>query len=355
MKTARGKTIIVARLISHFNTSTLILCHNIRNAHRTAEKIRELCQEDKQRVACITSKSKESDVKEITVTTHTWFVQNYEKYKGKFSQIIYDECDYNLSFPSGSTFDGCMSSCIINSDCNIIWGLTWTPYKDILWQRPIATLFGAPIQMPDQENNGYNIIPHIKQIVYSKAYWYVRTTRSELRQQMVNDQQRHDTQIKSIQDNLGKYNIVLVEQVEEAKWIYEDLKNKYKELWIPVILFHWQLKVRELREQQELFAASRPQANAQGTTPYIIIGTIDMVWRWEDIPELDTIFFFAPVKFKGNVVQAVGRWLRVVPGKWEVVVYDWLDMPLLKKQATEREKTYKIEYWEDVLIDKVIL
>jgi uncharacterized protein YchJ len=45
MKTARGKTIIIARLTHYFNTSTLILCHNIRNAHRTAERIKDIVEQ----------------------------------------------------------------------------------------------------------------------------------------------------------------------------------------------------------------------------------------------------------------------------------------------------------------------
>lgn len=77
---------------------------------------------------------------------------------------------------------------------------------------------------------------------------------------------------------------------------------------------------------------------------FTIIGTIDKMWRGVDIPPIDTIFLFSPVKFRWTVVQAVWRWLRKYPGKENVIVYDWCDLPLLKKQKNERKQAYKKEY-----------
>jgi superfamily II DNA or RNA helicase len=78
-----------------------------------------------------------------------------------------------------------------------------------------------------------------------------------------------------------------------------------------------------------------------------------MMGRGIDIPEIDTVFLFAPVKFEWTVVQAIGRALRSMPNKPEVKVYDWLDLPLLTKQAASRRAAYKKEYWDNVLIDKL--
>jgi superfamily II DNA or RNA helicase len=44
------------------------------------------------------------------------------------------------------------------------------------------------------------------------------------------------------------------------------------------------------------------------------------------------------------VVQAVGRALRKYPGKKDVHIFDWCDLPLLKKQQVERLKDYQKEY-----------
>lgn len=106
MKTGRGKTHIIFWLIEHFRCSTLILCHNIKQAHETYEKLKAYSNINESDIAILTSKSKETATRLVTVTTHTGFVKKYtETYQGKFQQIIYDECDYNLSFPVRQEFD----------------------------------------------------------------------------------------------------------------------------------------------------------------------------------------------------------------------------------------------------------
>lgn len=167
---------------------------------------------------------------------------------------------------------------------------------------------------------------------------------------MVNDPVRLQKQITAIEKYKWNYTVVLAELVQEVEILVELLQNLLKDTDITIIKLHGQLKTTELREQQQALAVAR-----ENKTSYLIVGTIDMMGRWEDIPELETIFLFAPVKFEGTVVQAIGRWLRALPGKWEVAVYDWLDLPLLKKQAKLREKSYKSEYTTDVLIDKIKL
>ena len=66
-------------------------------------------------------------------------------------------------------------------------------------QRPIVTMFGTPVQIPDQENNGYNILPHIIQLQYPIKANYTWTTRHELRAQMIQDPNRIQAQLDAIQ------------------------------------------------------------------------------------------------------------------------------------------------------------
>jgi superfamily II DNA or RNA helicase len=79
-------------------------------------------------------------------------------------------------------------------------------------------------------------------------------------------------------------------------------------------------------------------------TGFTIVWTIDKMGRGVDIPPIDTLFMFSPVRFRWTVVQAVGRALRKFPGKTDVHIFDWCDLPLLKKQQQERLKDYQKEY-----------
>jgi superfamily II DNA or RNA helicase len=348
MKTGRGKTHLIFWLIEHFKVPTLILCHNIKQAHETFDKLKAFSNIAESDISCITSKSKNRTVWFVTVTTHTWFVQNFEElYQGNFKQIIYDECDYNLSFPERQDFDWCMSSCLIMSGADYLRWMTGTPYRHTIWNEPLIKLIGPIIHMPDQDLNWYNILPHIYQCYYYDKTSYERNTWSELRTQMFENDYRILSQLHTIKDNLGTYNLLLLETIKECNQFYFSIDSVSL---TNTIILHGQLTTKELREQQTKLAEFRDK-----WIPYIIVGTIDMMWRGIDIPEIDTVFLFAPVKFEWTVVQAIWRALRSTPNKPEVKVYDWLDLPLLTKQATARRAAYKQEYWADVLIDKLYI
>jgi superfamily II DNA or RNA helicase len=84
----------------------------------------------------------------------------------------------------------------------------------------------------------------------------------------------------------------------------------------------------------------------------IIIGTIQKIWVWVDIPFIDTIFLASAIRFKATVIQSIGRGLRLHPSKTDVEVYVWNDLPILRGQRNEKEKTIKSEYKIENIIYK---
>ncbi|MEU1956107.1 hypothetical protein [Nocardia rhamnosiphila] len=76
--------------------------------------------------------------------------------------------------------------------------------------------------------------------------------------------------------------------------------------------------------------------------PLLIVGTGSYIGEEFDCPALDTLFLAAPVKFKGRLIQYVGRITRAHPGKTTATVNDYHDThtPVLARTLQQRAPGY---------------
>jgi superfamily II DNA or RNA helicase len=74
----------------------------------------------------------------------------------------------------------------------------------------------------------------------------------------------------------------------------------------------------------------------------VLVATSGLIGEGFDCPALDTVFLAFPIKFRGSIVQHVGRILRPIPGKKAVVVHDYIDngVPVLARQYQDRARAY---------------
>ena len=74
----------------------------------------------------------------------------------------------------------------------------------------------------------------------------------------------------------------------------------------------------------------------------ILVATASLLGEGFDCPPLDTLFLAFPIKFKGSVVQYVGRILRPTEAKTRIEVHDYVDVriPVLARMHDERRSAY---------------
>jgi len=79
-----------------------------------------------------------------------------------------------------------------------------------------------------------------------------------------------------------------------------------------------------------------------GTTGLVLAATASLLGEGFDCPPLDTLFLAFPIKFKGSVIQCVGRVLRPTATKTRVEVHDYVDVltPVLARMYSERRTAY---------------
>ena len=84
------------------------------------------------------------------------------------------------------------------------------------------------------------------------------------------------------------------------------------------------------------------QLGQPGLVGAVLVATASFIGEGFDCPALDTIFLAFPIKFKGSIVQYVGRILRPTPGKTRVIVHDYVDVevPVLARMYNERVRGY---------------
>lgn len=76
-----------------------------------------------------------------------------------------------------------------------------------------------------------------------------------------------------------------------------------------------------------------------------MIATGQLIGEGFDLPKLSTLFLVTPIKFRGRLIQYIGRILRPAHGKSLAVIYDYIDVNVgvLKASAITRIHTYKQE------------
>lgn len=328
LTTWKGKSHVIMDIANYYQVNTLVLTHNVKTLTEMVAKFKKSSN--------ITPAQYwwwKKEVWSITIMTKKSFTLDYDKIKQDFWLVLIDEAPIWFSKKLWDALN------IFFDWKKWIWlyWLSWTPFKNDLDIEDLEKYFWLVMEIPNQENNWYNMIPKFKLYDYIYNWRYEYENPAEMRTAISENQERLKEQIIQAKELLEdkKCLLILTDRKNEVENFYNNIKQENTF----VFFMTWDTKSKD---DDSNIQAMRDALNEWKKV--IIIWTIQKVWVWVDIPEIDSILLASAIKFKASVIQAIWRCLRVYKWKNEVIVWIWNDLPILKWQKAEKIKSIESEY-----------
>ena len=323
-RTGAGKTITMLRLIQHRNQHTLVIVHN--------KELMYQWQDAAYKAYGIMSGligDGKYIVKPITIGIINSVQKHIQDLRNLFGMVVLDECHRVAS----STF----TNILPEFTARYTNGATATDFRSDGLDNVIFAYLGPLLHVvPDDVliETGAVLKPEIYRI--KTNFRYPVPDYTAIIKNLSANKERNRGIVKLAQKDLG-YNdqaiLIAVERVQMGK----ELADMLQQMNIQCELLHGSVAGGE-RE--------RIVHNLKSGNTRVLIATISLIGEGFDMPGLGSLLLASPVKFKGRIIQTIGRILRPKEGK-VARVYDLRDdlVPILQRQGRMRDKTYREQGW----------
>jgi len=331
--TAFGKTVAAIGLITKRKVNTLILTHS-----------RQLLDQWKERILSFTSGidvgvyggGKKNPTGQVDIATYQSLIDKRDNsisaLTREYGQVIIDEC-HHISAPRYEM--------VINEiNAKYVHGLTATPDRQDGHQK-IMFMIAGPVRHKVISDHGKNFTQtvHIKQVESLPPSELTETDKrphiASVYQWIMENDERNQQIISDVIDavNAGRNPLLLTERREHAQVLLNALEaNK-----LSAVILRGAMRAKE-----------RDDANEKLKHAQVIVATGKYIGEGFDLPRLDTLFLTMPISWKGSLTQYAGRIHRQSEGKFDTVIYDYVDteLPMLKRMFNKRSKSYKTMGYE---------
>lgn len=316
--TGFGKTIIGAKLISHYKVNTLILVNKneIKTQWiKTISKFLNLRNED--------ISSDKTKISKINIRTIQSFLnsKNITEEMKSIGLIIVDECHHLASY----TYETIVKAI----KAKYVYGLSATPKRSDGLTKILNFRIGDCVPAIHNE-----IEIEKKLIVKETDFNIVTNEKLELNfynQELIRDDVRNSLIVNDILEQYKQNNVILVifEWTTHLDLIYEKLKCSNTNL----IKMHGGMNKREYVLEKEKLSLKGPK---------IILATGSYIGEGFDIPEINCLLITFPFKWSEKLKQYIGR-MRINETKQCLTIIDYFDknIPYYFKMFTNRLSTYK--------------
>ena len=314
--TGGGKTVIALASIAERKCRTLIIVHTINLLNQWVERIKEFLNHDN--IGIIGDGKK--TIKSLSIGTVQTLYNNIDLIKNEFDYVIVDECHKTPS----NTF----LKILKNINCYYTLGLSATLYRNDGLSKLIEWYIG----------------PCVHKITSKKLV----ESGSILPIQIIWKNTDFDTKLNPVTD----YSKVLNELSKDEKrnkLICDDIANEYSKGSTCLILSDrkhhcFELsKILSYKSINSIVLVGGSKTEFEIGENKILIATGQLIGEGFDLPKLDTLFLCTPIKYKGRLIQYVGRIRRKNDNKKYGKIYDYIDqnIDVFVKSAATRNKTYQ--------------
>jgi superfamily II DNA or RNA helicase len=316
LPTGAGKTVIALVIIAARKQPALIMVHTKELADQWQARIKQFLGID----AGIIGGGK-YDIGPVTVGLFQTVKNHLSALPQSFGHVIVDEvhrCPAN-------TFRECVTA----FDARYLMGLSATSYRNDGLTKLIYLLMGDRIFQIDNvelEAKGAILKPRVITKNTEFEYCYAENY-SAMIAELIEDPDRNAQIIEDVTETLDEPGTALI------------VSDRVNHLWALAAMLKIDAKA-VLTGKTKKAERERIVEAVNGGKVKALFATLQLIGEGFDCQGLHTLFLASPIKFKGRVVQAVGRILRPAPGK-QATIYDYQDccQPVLAAQARTRSRT----------------
>jgi superfamily II DNA or RNA helicase len=327
--TGSGKTIIALAIIAERKQPALVVVHTKELLNQWIDRIHSFLGIPVKEIGIIGGGMRRIG-KRITVAT----VQTLHKCKQDvypyIGHLIVDECH---RCPS-RTF----TEAVRAFDSRFMLGLSATPYRRDRLTKLIYLYLGdqaAPIDQAELTDNG-DILPF--RVKWVKTGFDTRLDPtfeySKVLSELTRDHERNRLVCQEAAQQAktcGGIPLVLSDRRAHCQAIAEALDRDHG--ITPMVL------TGDLSKKARECVVDRLNAGVS----QILVATAQLIGEGFDLPSLGAVVLTTPIRFKGRLIQAIGRALRPSPGQDMATVVDFVDqrVGVLEHSARKRHEVYR--------------
>jgi superfamily II DNA or RNA helicase len=319
-----GKTLMACALIAFHRVPALVIVDRQHLVEQWRERLATYLGLDRKRIGLLATNRQASGVVDLAMAQGLARRDDLVEVTKRYGLVVVDECHHVPSV----TFERAVRQIPVRR-----WlGLTATPYRRDRLQAMMA-MYCGPIRHRMSESSDVQLL-HRELVIHETAHAEIPGRHiQEIFRGIVADADRTKLVCDDISAsvNEGRNSLVLTRWTEHLDAIVEELNRRGLAALV--------LKGGMSKNARQAIVDQLAQPGLVGT---VLVATASFLGEGFDCPALDTVFLAFPIRFKGSIVQYVGRILRSTPDKTRVVVHDYIDVevPALARMYSERARGY---------------